>query len=173
MKTVLRNVTIMLFLVLVVSCGYKNPNVYSGPSKVIYATEWKNRTSQLGLDSKIYRSLTKWFQKSGSLTTVRDKDGADLILAGEIVSIQLPSLSYGSDNVATEVKVRLKVRYILKEIATQKVLLEVPPETWTEEYLVTSSSSTNSDNESEALDEIIEDLSKKIYQRTVATLPQI
>lgn len=70
-------------------------------------------------------------------------------------------------------KVHLKVRYILKEIATQKVLLEVPSETWTEEYLVTSSSSTNSDNESEAIDEIIEDLSQKIYQRTVATLPQI
>ncbi|BHH83219.1 LPS assembly lipoprotein LptE [Desulforhopalus sp. 52FAK] len=173
MKTVLRNVTIMLFLILIASCGYRNPNVYSGPSKVIYATEWKNRTSELGLDSKIYRSLTKWFQKSGSLKTVRDKSGADLILAGEIVSISLPSLSYDSNNIASEVKVHLKVRYILKEIATDRVLLEVPSETWTEEYLVTSSSSTNSDNESEALDEIIENLSKKIYQRTVATLPQI
>ena len=173
MKTVLRNATIMLFLILIASCGYRNPNVYNGPSKVIYATEWKNRTSELGLDSTLYRSLNKWFQKSGSLKTVRDKNGADLILAGEIVSISLPSLSYDSDNVASEVKVRLKVRYILKEIATQKVLLEVPSETWTEEYLVTSSSSTNSDNESEALDTIIEDLSKKIYQRTLATLPQI
>lgn len=173
MKTVLRNSTIMLFLILVASCGYKNPNIYNGPSKVIYATEWKNRTSELGLDSKIYRSLTKWFQKSGSLTTVREKAGADLILAGEIVSIALPSLSYGTDNIATEVKVRMKVRYILKEIATNKILLEVPGETWTEEYTITSSSSTNSDNESDALDEIIEDLSKKIYQRTVAVLPQI
>ncbi|TKB11192.1 LptE family protein [Desulforhopalus sp. IMCC35007] len=172
MKTVLKNVSILLFLILVASCGYKNPNVYNGPSKVIYATEWKNRTSELGLDSKIYRSLTSWFQKSGSITTVREKDGADLILAGEIVSIELPSLSYGS-NVATEVKVRLKVRYILKEISTNKVLLEVPSETWTEEYLVTTSSSTNSDNEAEALDQIIEDLSKKIYQRTVALLPKI
>lgn len=173
MKSVLKNVTIILFLILVASCGYKNPNVYKGPSKVIYATEWKNRTSELGLDAKIYRSLTNWFQKSGSLTTVRDKAGADLILAGEIVSIALPSLSYNSDNIATEAKVRLKVRYILKEIATGKVLLEVPSETWTEAYLVTSSSATTSDNESDALDEIIEDLSRKIYQRAVAILPQI
>jgi len=163
----------MLVLILVASCGYKNPNVYNGASKVIYATEWKNRTSELGLDSKIYRSLTKWFQKSGSITTVRDKAGADLILAGEIISIALPSLSYGSDNVASEVKVRLKVRYILKEIATDRVLIEVPSETWTEEYLVASSSSITSDNESDALDEIIENLSQKIYQRTIATLPQL
>lgn len=163
----------MLFLILIASCGYRNPNVYNGPSKVIYATEWKNRTSELGLDSKIYRSLTRWFQKSGSLTTVREKDGADLVLAGEIVSIELPSLSYGTNNVATEVKVRLRVRYILKEISSNKVLLEVPSEIWTEEYLITTSSATNSDNESDALDQIIEDLSQKIYQRTVATLPQI
>lgn len=169
----MRNATIMLFLILIAGCGYKNPNVYNGPSKVIYATEWKNRTSELGLDFKIYRSLTNWFQKSGSLSTVRERGGADLILAGEIVSIELPSLSYGANNVATEVKVRLKVRYILKEIATNKVLLEAPGETWTEEYFVTSSSATNSDNENEALDSIIEDLSRKIYQRTVAALPQI
>lgn len=173
MKTVLRSLAVMLLLIIVTSCGYRNPNVYNGPSKVIYATEWKNRTSELGLDSKIYRSLTRWFQKSGSLTTVRQKEGADLILAGEIVSIELPSLSYDSNNVANEVKVRLKVRYILKEIASNKVLLEVPSETWTEEYFVSGSSNTNSDNEAEALDEIIEDLSQKIYQRTVATLPQI
>lgn len=173
MKTVLRSATIMLLLILVASCGYRNPNVYSGPSKVIYATEWKNRTSELGLDAEIYRSLNKWFQKSGSLTTVREKGGADLILAGEIVSIELPSLSYGVNNIANEVKVRLTVRYILKEIATNKVLLEAPRETWTEEYLVTSSSATNSDNEAKALESIIEDLSRKIYQRTVATLPQI
>ena len=169
----MRSATIMLLLILVASCGYRNPNVYSGPSKVIYATEWKNRTSELGLDAEIYRSLNKWFQKSGSLTTVREKGGADLILAGEIVSIELPSLSYGVNNIANEVKVRLTVRYILKEIATNKVLLEAPRETWTEEYLVTSSSATNSDNEANALESIIEDLSRKIYQRTVATLPQI
>ena len=162
----------MLFLILIASCGYRNPNVYNGPSKVIYATEWKNRTSELGLDSKIYRSLTKWFQKSGSLTTVREKNGADLILAGEIVSIELPSLSYGN-NVATEVRVWLKVRYILKDLSNNKVLLEVPSETWTEEYTVTASSSTNSDNESDALDQIIENLSQKIYQRTVSIIPQI
>lgn len=173
MKSIFQGAVAVLFVALIASCGYRNPNVYNGPSKVIYATEWKNRTSELGLDAKIYRSLTSWFQKSGSLTTVRDKQGADLILAGEIISLALPSLSYNSNNIANEVKVRLKVRYILKEIATGKVLLEAPSELWTEEYTVTGSSSTDSDSEAEALESIIEDLSQKIYQRTVAALPQI
>jgi len=127
----------------------------------------------LNLDSDIYRSLTRWFQKSGSISIVRQKEGADLILAGEIISIALPSLSYGTNLTSTEVKIILKVRYILKEIATNKIILEVPEDVRLEDYLLTSDSKTNSDNESKALEEIIEDLSQKIYQKTVSELPKL
>lgn len=173
MKTICRFFPLIIAACIIASCGYRNPNVYNGPQKVIYITEWKNRTSELGLDSKIYRSLTRWFQKSGSISTVREKAGADLILAGEIVSLELPSLAYGANNITTEVKVRLRVRYILKDIASNKIILEVPDETWLEDYLVSSNSSANLDNEKKALDTIIEDISQRIYQRTVAKLPKL
>jgi len=164
----------LLFLTIIFSsCGYHNPNVYSGPEKSIYITEWKNRTSELAIDSKIYRSLTKWFQKSSSISVVRGKKGADLILAGEIVSIELPSLSYGANNTATEVKVKLRVRYILKEISTNKVMLEVPDEIWTQEYFISNSSIVTGNNEEEALDIILEDLSQKIYRNTVSRIPKL
>jgi outer membrane lipopolysaccharide assembly protein LptE/RlpB len=160
-------------ILLVTACGYHNPNVYTGPSKTIYLAEWKNRTSELRLNSEIYRSLTRWFQKTGSISTVRQKEGADLILAGEIVFLELPSLSYGANNTTAEVKVRLMVRYILKEIASNKIVLETPSELWTEEYLVSRSSTSTLDNERKALETIIEDLSKKIYQRTITLLPKL
>ena len=164
---------LLLLTVIFSSCGYRNPNVYSGPEKTIYITEWKNRTSELNIDSKIYRALTEWYQKSGSISVTREKSGADLILAGEIVSIALPSLSYGIANIATEVKVKLRVRYILKEISTNKVILEVPDEIWTEEYLVGANSTVTSDNEEEALDVILEDLAQKIYRKTVSGIPRL
>ncbi|MFW2366756.1 MAG: LPS assembly lipoprotein LptE [Desulforhopalus sp.] len=173
MQTIRQYIPIVVLLFLVVACGYRNPNVYSGPDKTIYITEWKNRTNQLGLNSEIYRSLTRWFQKSSSISTSRKKEGADIILAGEIVSLELPSLSYGVDNIATEVKLRLRVRYIIKEISTNKILLEVPDETWTEAYLISSTSKGTTDNEKEAIDVIIEDLSQKIYQRTLVELPKL
>lgn len=173
MKIASRLIPLVLIAFVITACGYRNPNVYNGPSKSIYLTEWKNRTNQLNLDSDIYRSLTRWFQKSGSISIVRQKEGADLILAGEIISIALPSLSYGTNLTSTEVKIILKVRYILKEIATNKIILEVPEDVRLEDYLLTSDSSTNSDNESQALEEIIEDLSQKIYQKTVSELPKL
>ncbi len=172
-STVKQLLPLLVMVCLVTACGYYNPNVYSGPSKSIYLAEWKNRTSELGLNSQIYRSLTRWFQKTGSITTVRNKEGADLILGGEIIFLELPSLSYAANSITSEVKVRLKVRYILKEIATNKIVLQTPGEIWTEEYLVSASTSTNLNNERKALETIIEDLSKKIYQRTITQLPKL
>lgn len=158
---------------LLVSCGYYNPYVYSGPEKVIYITNWKNRTSELGLDSDIYKNLVRWFQKSGSIKISKQKEGADLILAGEIVSIDIPSLAYGAGNTTSEIKVKLKVRYILKDLASGKTVLEVPGEQWTEGYLVGASSTETSDNQDEAIETIIDNVSQKIYQQTLVQLPKL
>ena len=161
---------VLLFLA---SCGYHNPYVYSGPEKSIYIVEWKNRTSELGIDSQIYRSLARWYQKSGSLHVTKTKAGSDLILAGEIVSISLPSLSYRSNRDAAEVKLTLRVRYILKDIATGKVLVEAPSEYYTESFMTSSSSAIEEENKKQALEIIIKDLSQKIYQRTLVQIPKL
>lgn len=169
----IRSILLLLSFTLVLSCGYRNPNVYTGPDRTIFVKEWNNRTSELGLNSDIYRSLTRWFQQSRSLSVTNAQEGADLILAGEIISIELPSLSYNANNTASEVKVRLRVRYVMKDIASDKIVLQAANELWTEEYLVSGDSAVNIDNEAKALDSIVDDLSKKIYQRTVAALPKI
>lgn len=164
---------LFVLIVLLASCGYHNPYVYDGPAKTIYISEWKNRTSDLSLDSKLYRSLARWYQKAGSLHVSKDKEGADLILAGEIISISLPSLGYGASRESVQNVVRLRVRYILKDIATGKILMEAPSEVWDESYLTSSNASVTSDNETAALDTIIDELSQKIYQRTLVQIPKI
>jgi Lipopolysaccharide-assembly len=171
LKTRKRFIPFVLLIGLILpSCGYHNPYVYSGPGLDLYITTWHNRTNELLLDAKIYQSLVRWYQKSGSIKVTKKKEGAHLILAGEIISINLPSLSYGIANAATEVKVLLTVRYILKDIDSGKVLMEVGQETWTEQYKVGDSSSESSDNEKEALEIIIDDLSEKIYIQTLDLL---
>ncbi len=168
LKHIFRPLFIFLAISLLISaCGYRNPYVYSGPDRKIYATTWKNRTNVLLLDSKIYQSLIKWFQRSGSLVITKNKDDSDFILAGEIVSIDLPSLTYRGTNTASEVNIRLKVRYIMKDLKTGNILLEQPSETWTEAYRVGPSATVTRDNENEALAIIIDDLSQKIYQRSL------
>jgi hypothetical protein len=171
LKTILRLSSLLLGITLIVSaCGYHNPYVYNGPEKVLYVTHWKNRTNVLQLDTRIYQSLARWFQKTNSIKVTNSKTGADLILAGEIISVQLPSLSYSAIDAASQVKVMLTVRYVLKETKSDKVLLEVPNETWREDSMVTSNTELSTNNEEAALVAIIDNLSEKIYMRALDRL---
>ncbi|MFV0438517.1 MAG: LPS assembly lipoprotein LptE [Desulfopila sp.] len=162
-----------LLLMVLAACGYHNPNVYTGPHRAIYLTEWKNRTSELGLDARLYQSLVRWFQNSDSLSITKRKSEAQLMLAGEIVSISLPSRSYNNRNVTSEVKVELRVRYALKDLATDEIVLEEPGQTWTENYLVGGSASDSSSNQQEAIATIISDISERIYQTSLRKLNQM
>ena len=155
------------------SCGYHNPYVYSGPERSIYVATWKNRSSVLDLDSRIYQSLIEWFQKSGSIKITKNKEGADLILAGEIITYDVPTLAYATGGAASNVKLRLQVRYILKDLKTGKVLIERPSEDWMEDYRVTSSSTQTKENEDAALDVIIDELSQKIYRISLGKMSQL
>lgn len=156
--------------VFVIGCGYRNPYVYSGSDKSIYVTTWKNRTSNLQLDAKIYQELLKWFQKSGSLKITKQKEGADYILAGEIVSIDIPSLAFDAGNDTSDIRLRLKVRYIFKDLANDKVLFERPNVERQESYTVTGDATQTNDNYNEALDTIVENLAQDIYQKTLVEL---
>lgn len=171
MKALTRIVPIFLVLAFVISsCGYRNPYVYNGPKKVIYLTNWNNRTSELNLNSEIYQSLLRWYQKAGSFKITKNKKDADFILAGEIVSINLPSLTFNSVNDASNVEVKLTVRYILKDIKGNKVLFEQSKTILSEDYVTSSDTSVTADNEEEALKEIIDNMSETIYLKTLKKL---
>ena len=166
-----RFATLLCILIAVIlilpGCGYYFPSVYDGPTRTIYMPEWKNRTSKLGIDITLYKSLSGWFRKSESILLTKDKSKADLILAGEIVLIDLPSISWGGDTITKDVKIKVGVRYVLKDLKTDKILWQVPNQVWTEDYPAQTLSTAA---ENEALATIIDDLSENIYLGTLNRL---
>ena len=122
---------------------------------------WQNRTSKLGLDNKIYQSVTRWFQKSEAIDLTKDKAQADMILAGEIITIDLPSVSWDGVSNSTGNKVKLFVRYVLKDLKSGAILWEVPRKLYTSDYTDKQTS------EDEALLEIIDEMSEDIYLGTL------
>lgn len=156
------------FLLLLGGCtGYYFPNVYDGPEVSIYMPTWGNRTDKLGIDSTMYNSLSLWFLKSDKISLTKKQEGADLILAGEIISIHLPSIGWSSAARTTDVKVQLTLRYVLKDLKSGKILWEAPQEVWTEDYntLVQRASS-----EDEAVGHILDDVAEKIYLGTISRI---
>ena len=150
----------LLCALLLNNYNYTFPHVYEGPNHAIYMPTWQNRTNKLGLDMKIYQSLAHWFQKSSSVSLTKEKAGADLILTGEILSIDLPSVSWTTFSEATGTKVSIVVRYALKEKATGKVLWEVRSKLYSADYSVSMVSSAADED---ALTKIIDDLAEDIY----------
>ncbi|WP_310599845.1 LptE family protein [Desulfobulbus sp.] len=151
---------LLLAALLLGGCGYTFPHVYEGQPHAIYMPTWQNRTNKLGLDMKIYQSLGRWFQKSSSVSITKEKAGADLILTGEILSIDLPSVSWNTVSEVTGTKVNLIVRYALKDKATGKMLWEVRDKLYSADY---SMSTVSSAADEQALTKIIDDLSEDIY----------
>ena len=151
---------IFCLIFLLGGCGYYFPHVYDGPEKSVYMPNWKNRTSKLGIDAVMYQSLSIWFQKSKAIRITKNKETADLILAGEITFIDLPSVAWNSNARTTDVKVRLGLRYVLKDLKNGEILWEVPEDMWTEDF---GTLNETADNEDEALEIILDDVSEKIY----------
>ena len=103
----------LLSLLVLAGCGYYFPHVYEGPEQVVYMPNWENRTNKLGLDSRIYQSLSRWFQKSDAVKLTKERAGANYILAGEIVAIDLPSVSWDGVTRACCIYDTVKKRIIL------------------------------------------------------------
>ncbi|WP_448873350.1 LPS assembly lipoprotein LptE [Desulfobulbus propionicus] len=154
-------------LLLLSACGYYFPHVYEGPQRTIYMPTWKNRSNKLNLDMKIYQSLSRWFQKAQSVDLTKERVGANYALSGEILSIDLPSVSWNTVSDATLTKVKLYVRYSLKDLKTGKILWDVPRKLYTADYTVQLATSAADD---EALAKIIEDMSENIYLGTLRIL---
>ncbi len=150
--------------------GYYFPAVYDGPAVSIYMPTWKNRTDKLGIDSTMYNSLSEWFLKSDTIKLTKEKTGADLILAGEIVSIHLPSIGWNSASTATNVKVELTLRYVLKDLQNNKILWEEPNQIWTEDYNTVAQKASSED---EAVKHILDDVSEKIYLGTISRIRRL
>ncbi|MGX9726424.1 MAG: LPS assembly lipoprotein LptE [Candidatus Electronema sp. VV] len=159
------------FLLLLGGCsGYYFPNVYDGPEVSIYMPTWGNRTDKLGIDSTMYNSLSEWFLKSNKISLTKEKEGADLILAGEIISIHLPSIGWSGAARTTDVKVELALRYVLKDLKSGKILWEAPHEIWTEDY---NSVAQQASSEDEAVEHILKDVSEKIYLGTISRIRKL
>jgi len=166
-KISLRLLAIFSLIFLLGGCGYYFPNIYDGPQKNVYMPNWKNRTDKLGLDNLMYQSLSTWFQKSQSIRITKDKKKADLILAGEITYIDIPSVAWDGSARATGTKVKLVLRYVLKDLQNDKILWEVPRDNWTEDVATINESA---DTEDEALKVIVDEVSEKIYLGTLDKL---
>jgi len=166
----LKNRLVLLFLAVLFlfSCAgpySPAPQIMPANIKKISVRPFTNNTSQYGLEEKLTLSVSNEFISDGRLAVVRDENGADGILVGEINKYILQPLTYDSNLVTTQYKlwVLLNVYFIDKN---NNVTL------WSEPNMeglgvFFDASQPGGKTEEEAREEIWENLSKDIVKRTI------
>jgi len=179
-----KNIILVLFALLYLafagsSCGYSNPYVNKGlqepSSKTLLITTWQNRTNELGLESIYFRLFNTWFKKSSKISVVFEEDKADLKLTGEISAIDLPGLFYDSFDEALEIKIKLTVRFTLRNNSNNSILWQEKAYTIYEPFIIDPSGERTRYNKQKALLRIGDEIGEFIYLRThdiVSNMPE-
>jgi len=172
-RQVWSNAILVLFFLLpafaCTSCGYSNPYVKKEqqdiPAKTLLLTTWQNRTNELGLESIYLRLFNAWFKQSSRIVVVFDDEQADLKLTGEISAIDLPGLFYDSFDEALEIKLKLTVRFTLRDNRNNSVLWQERQFTIYEPFIIDPSGESTRYNKQKALLRIGDEIGELIYLR--------
>jgi hypothetical protein len=167
-------VAILLLLLIstfiVSSCGYSNPYIKkeaaAPPARTLYLTTWQNRTNELGLESVYFRLFNAWFKKTDRINVVFDEEQADLKLTGEISAIDLPGLFYDSFDEALEIKLKLTVRFTLRNNRNNAILWQEKNFIIYEPFIIDAAGERTRLNKQNALLRIGDELGELIYLRT-------
>lgn len=168
--TWLRFMVVLLLILVLSSCGYSNPYVTkvsdNVPAKKLLITTWQNRTNELGLESAYFRLFNSWFKNSSRIKVVFDEEQADLKLTGEISAIDLPGLFYGPSEEALEIKIKLTVRFTLRDVRNNSILWQEKQYVFYEPFLIDPAGERSEFNKQKALLRIGDDIAEIIYLRT-------
>ncbi len=172
-----RNIQLLLYITTCLAlfgCGYHHPladkDEYKGAPTTVYIDIWPNRTNEVGLETTIFKSLSSWFRKTPHIKHTQDKEKADYTLQGEIVSINVPGLSFGQFETEQEENAVLTIQYSLMKTEDNKIVWDTTKRVFEEEYVIEDDAPRTRNNRTEALAVIADDLSELIYFRMIRTL---
>jgi len=153
-------------------CGYR----FSSGEKVlkgyhrIYVDNFVNRTVQENLEMLFRNAFIDEVIRDGRLAIVTQKEGADLIVAGEIKNVLSSPLAYRSGNWNAEQRLTVTLSLTLTERESQKTLWQEEGFTYWVDYLVTPSGDVMGEqNKQSALRKLASEVSEKLYRLMFAS----
>jgi hypothetical protein len=179
MQRLTENLLVYILCAVVISgCGYTTGSMLPADIKTIYVAPFKNkinlteeldpyayryRAMQPHIDVDVTNKVVDEFMADGNLRLSR-KDNADVILSGEIVNFYRQPITYQDDRQIEEFRLSIVTNISLYDTRKEKVL-------WREQGLIGDTiftqSGTYAESESSALADAIEDLARRVVERTV------
>ncbi len=162
---------IVLALLVLPACGYSTRSSLPAHIKKVAVLPFVNKIDfQSGkpsayvplLEVKAHDALVNQFLFDGNLRIVDEKAG-DLVLKSELIAFDRSALRYTDNNDVQEYRIAVTVRLTMSD-STGQMLWEEPSFTGEASYFLTG---VNATSEAGAVEKAIEDLAKRIVERTV------
>jgi hypothetical protein len=166
-----------LFSVMSIGCGYSRGNLLPSNLKTIYIDNFKNAVDidkeitegarytlyRPGLENDITEAVVERFVFDGNLKIASEK-GADLILRGSLVDYRQEALRYDTNDDVEEYLIKITVDMELGDAANDKLLWKETGFTGEATYKTEGRLAASEDT---AREEAIEDLARRIVERTI------
>ncbi len=166
-----------VFSVIFSGCAYTTGSLLPSHLKTIYVDNFKNKINidrevtegsryalyRPGLENEVTSEVVDRFVFDGNLR-IEDKKNADLILTGSVVAYRQDALRYDSNDNVEEYYVRIIVDIEATDTADDKVLWKESGFAGESTYKTTGRFAASEDS---AREEAIEDLARRIVERTV------
>lgn len=167
----------MLIVMAVSGCGYTSGSLLPPEIKTIHVSNFENKvdTAQTvsdrrstysyrpNLESDIRREVINRFMFDGNLQ-ITDVENADLVLEGALKDFEQTPLSYDDNDNVEELRIRIIVELTLYDNRTGEVMWTENSFMGREDYDLVGSRIVSEDF---AAQKAVEDLSKRIVERTV------
>ncbi|WP_207677922.1 LptE family protein [Desulfonema magnum] len=154
----------LLFLCIFFSaCGYKfeGGGNFPGGIKSVYITVFENRTAETGLETIFANDFIDEFTRRGKLV-LAGRDSAEAILAGEIKSVNLETVSRRESHTALERQIKVVVALKLTS-SDGKVIWSAKQISAHEAYIVMPDKMTTEYNRQQAISVISEKIAETAY----------
>lgn len=161
-------------------CGYgirslaynKNTKIYVRPFenkvdlniKGEYSDQYTYKLYRHRLETKITDAVINRFLLDGYLRVVSNEEEADLVMKGELINYEKQPLRYDDASNIEEYRANLVINIALRDTKKDELLWEESAFVGYSEFFTTGSQAKSEDA---AIDEAVEDLARRIVERTV------
>lgn len=167
----------VLFAILLSGCGYTSGTLLPSDQRAIHVENFENRidTARVvsdrreyygyrpNLETDIRRALVRRFISDGNLDIV-EKNAADLVLEGALTDYRQLPLIYDDDDNIEKLRIRIYVDLKLINNRTGKTIWRETGFMGREDYSLIG---PNAQSEHQAVESAVEDLTRRIVERTV------
>ena len=177
MKKILFSLVVCCSLCFAAGCGYTTRSLIANKFSTIYITPFVNkvditeeaysqnkyRINRPMLETDITGKVINRYLLDGNLRPV-SKESADLTLKGEVVEFRRDPLRYDDDENITEYRINIVVNINMWDNIGDKLMWEENNFTGDDTYF---SSGSEAISESQAVNNALDDLARRIIERTV------